>query len=69
MSFVNNHANKSIIPEYYHDIKIVKDKDVDDRVNFIIRCEGQEPLEKIKKFFKTKGRNITSDKAMEAICI
>ena len=53
----------------YHDIKVINDDEVDDRVNFIIRCEGQEQLIIVQNFFKTKGKTITGDKAMEVLCI
>lgn len=53
----------------YKDIKIIPDSEVDERVNFIIKCENQTELLKLLDYFEIKGKQTTFKKIRAKLCI
>ena len=53
----------------YNDIKIIPDSEVDERVNFIIKCENNDELKLLTNFFNLKSRNTTFTKIRDKLCI
>ena len=53
----------------YNDIKIIFDTDVDERVNFIIKCENNQELQKLIDYFHVKSKNTKFEKIRQILCI
>lgn len=43
----------------FNDIKIINDSEIDERVNFIIKCEDGKQLKKLQNIFSTDKKQIT----------
>ena len=43
----------------FHDIKLIPDSEVDERVNFIIKCENKEQMEQLFEFFQTSRKQVS----------